>query len=319
MRWVKKGHIFCAAGQHEWMTHHASVPIADRIDDRVIRVYFGPRDRRGRTRPGFIEIEADNPANVLYVHDRPVIDLGKPGTFDDSGVMPSCIVNKGDRKYLYYTGWNQAVTVPYRLAVGVAVSLDGGVTFERLCEGPVFDRSAFEPYSCLSPFVLFEEGTWKLWYASTTRFVDVNGKPEPQYHIRYTDSADGIDWRRPSVPCIGYSFDDEANGRPWVIKEGGRFRMWYCYRSVVNFRTDPSKSYRIGYAESPDGVQWTRLDHLVGIDCSEAGWDSMMIAYPCVYEHRGTKYMLYAGNGFGETGFGFAVLDDDDRRGRERG
>ena len=136
MRWEKKGRIFTAANQHEWMAHHASVPIADKVDDRVLRIYFGPRDRQGRTRPAFIEVEADNPANVLYVHDRPVLDLGKPGTFDDSGVMPSCIVNDGGRKYLYYTGWNLGVTVPYTLSVGLAVSTDGGVTFSRMFEGP---------------------------------------------------------------------------------------------------------------------------------------------------------------------------------------
>jgi hypothetical protein len=34
-----------------------------------------------------------------------------------------------------------------------------------------------------------------------------------------------------------------------------------------------------------------------------------MIAYPYVYEYGGRKYMVYNGNGFGKSGFGFAVLD----------
>jgi hypothetical protein len=232
--------------------------------------------------------------------------LGKPGAFDDSGVMPSCVVNDRGRKYLYYTGWNLAVTVPYTLSVGLAVSTDGGLTFNRLFEGPIVDRTRLEPYSCLSPFVLQDEGSWKLWYAATTGFVAVNGRQEPQYQIRYADSADGIEWRRSPVTCIGYGFDGEANGRPCVVREDGHYRMWYCYRSIVGYRT--------GYAESENGVDWTRLDDLAGIGCSDDGWDSMMVAYPCVYEHRGKKHMLYAGNGFGEAGFGYAVLEDDDRR-----
>ena len=40
-----------------------------------------------------------------------------------------------------------------------------------------------------------------------------------------------------------------------------------------------------------------------------------MMEYPFVYEHRGVKHMLYNGNGFGETGIGYAVLDEDDRVG----
>jgi len=67
MRWEKKGRIFTAANQHEWMAHHASVPIPDKVDDTVLRIYFGPRDRQGRTRPAFIDVEADNPGAVgLY-------------------------------------------------------------------------------------------------------------------------------------------------------------------------------------------------------------------------------------------------------------
>jgi predicted GH43/DUF377 family glycosyl hydrolase len=313
MRWEKQGRIFTAANQHEWMAHHASAPIADKVDDRVLRIYFGPRDRQGRTRPAFIEVEADNPANVLYVHDRPLLDLGKPGTFDDSGVTPSCIVNDGDRKYLYYTGWNLGVTVPYTQAVGLAVSTDGGVTFSRMFEGPIVDRTIHEAYSSLSPFVLKTGDTWRLWYGSTTGHVEVRGKLEPQYQIKYADSRDGLEWRRPGATCISYGFESEANGRPCVIEEDGQYRMWYCYRSIVDYRTDRSKSYRIGYAESQNGVDWVRLDDQAGIEPSADGWDSMMVAYPYVYKHRGRTYMLYVGNGFSESGFGYAVLADDNR------
>ncbi len=316
MRWVKKGHIFSAANQYEWMAHHASVPIADKVNDQVVRIYFGPRDQRGRTRTAFIDVDADNPTNILYVHDRPALDLGKRGAFDDSGVMPSSIVNDGPRKYLYYIGWEQGVTVPYRHSIGLAVSTDGGVTFERVFEGPVVDRTRDEPYFCTSPFVLVDEGQWKLWYASTTDWVEVDGRAEPRYQIKYAESVDGRAWNRPNITCIEYTHDGEANGKQCVIKENGLYRMWFSYRGSVDYRTDKAQSYRIGYAESLDGKRWERLDDLVGLERAEEGWDSMMVAYPWVYHHRGVKHMLYVGNGFGESGFGYAVLEDDDRLGR---
>jgi hypothetical protein len=316
MRWNKKGLIFAAENQYEWMAHHACVPVADRVDDEVLRIYFGPRDRQGRTRTAFIDVEADNPANVIYVHDRPVLDLGKLGAFDDSGAMPSCIVNHGDEKYLFYIGWNQGVTVPYRNAVGLAVSVDGGLTFERVFDGPVIDRTRFEPYFCASPFAIIDQGTWKLWYASSTGFLEVNGRPEPLYQIKYAESTDGRDWIRPNLTCIDYKVAGEANARPCVIEEHGLYRMWYCYRGSVDYRTNKDQSYRLGYAESADGIRWERLDHLVGIERSEEGWDSVMMEYPFVYEHRGIKHMLYNGNGFGSTGIGYAVLDEDDRQRR---
>jgi hypothetical protein len=294
--------------------HHACVPIADKVSDDVLRIYFGPRDAQGRTVTTFIEVDADDPTRVLSICDRPVLGLGVLGAFDDSGAMPSCLVNRDGRKYLFYIGWNRGVTVPYRNAIGVAVSEDGGRTFERLFQGPILDRTPMEPYFCASPFALFDQGRWRLWYASSTGFKIVNDKPEPVYQIKYAESHDGVAWHRPNITCMHYKFDGEANARPCILKEeDGLYRMWYCYRGSNNYRTDRDQSYRIGYAESVDGLQWERLDHLVGIDRSPSGWDSVMITYPYVYEHRGRKYMLYNGNGFGETGFGYAVLVQDDR------
>jgi hypothetical protein len=74
MRWIKKGLIFTSEHQYEWMAHHACVPVTDRVNDEVLRIYFGPRDHQGRTRTSFIDVEADNPSHVIHVH-RP----GKAG------------------------------------------------------------------------------------------------------------------------------------------------------------------------------------------------------------------------------------------------
>src|SRR5438105_15154541 len=146
------------------MAHHACLPVPDRVNDRLLRIYFGPRDTGGRTRATFIEVEADDPSKVLYIHDRPVLDLGKLGTFDDSGVMPSCIVNYAGRKYLYYVGWNLGGTVSYRNSIGVAVSDDGGITFNRIFDGPLIDRTAIEPYFTASCFAMVDDNAkWKLW------------------------------------------------------------------------------------------------------------------------------------------------------------
>jgi hypothetical protein len=313
MRWEKRGVIFKPENQYPWMAHHASLPIVHKVNDEVLRVYFGPRDGQGRTVTAFIEVAADDPHKVLYIHDRPVLSLGRLGTFDDSGVTPACLVRHEGKLYLLYIGWNRGVSVPYRLAIGLAVSRDGGLSFERVFDGPILDRNRLEPYLCTAPFAIIDQGKWKLWYVSGTGFVVVNGQPEPVYHICNAESADGYDWIRTAEPCLPYVFEGEAQGRPCVIKENGRYRMWYCFRGSVDYRTDKRQAYRLGYAESSNGRSWQRLDQLVGIDRSDAGWDSLMMAYPFVYENRGIKQMLYNGNGFGETGIGYAVLVEDDR------
>lgn len=310
MKWIKKGLVFKPDNNFEWMVHHACVPIADKVNDEVLRIYFGPRDKYNRTVTTFIEVEADDPSNVLYVHDKPVLSLGKLGCFDDSGAMPSCIVNYKNKKYLYYIGWNIGVTVSYRNSIGLAVSDDGGLTFNRAYEGPVVDRTHLEPYFTASPYVIIDNGIWRMWYASCTGWIIHNNRTEPLYQIKYAQSQDGIHWIRENVTCVDYKFDKEANARPCVIKEDGIYKMWYCYRGSLDYRTNKEQSYRIGFAESNDGIAWTRKDEEAGIDRSEDGWDSEMMEYPYVYEHKGRKYMLYNGNGFGKSGFGYAILEE---------
>jgi predicted GH43/DUF377 family glycosyl hydrolase len=302
------GLIFKPAGSHEWTTTHAALPLPDKISDDLVRIYFATRSREGKSAITFLEADANNPSRVRYVHDRPVLSPGKLGTFDDDGVGPYSLVKRGNKKYLYYGGCNASVTVSYRNAIGLAVSEDDGVTFRRVCEGPVVDRNQSEPYFTAAADVMLCGDHWKMWYGSATGWSVVNGKTEAQYQIKYAESADGITWKRDNVTCIEYKSPGEANVRPCVIRENNVYKMWYCYRGSVNFRTDKEQSYRLGYAESLDGVTWTRKDEEAGIDRSEEGWDSEMMCYPYVYEHEGNKYLLYNGNGFGEAGFGYAVF-----------
>jgi hypothetical protein len=76
--------------------------------------------------------------------------------------------------------------------------------------------------------------------------------------------------------------------------------MWYSRRGP---------DYRLGYAESPDGDSWVRLDEACDLAPSADGWDSVTVEYASVFDHGGARFMLYNGNGYGRTGFGVAVLE----------
>jgi hypothetical protein len=150
-----------------------------------------------------------------------------------------------------------------------------------------------------------------MWYSSCTGWEILNGVPEARYHLKYADSVDGITWRKTGLVCLDYDDFTKAIGRPAVFYEDGLYKMFYSYRGILNYRTGREQSYRLGYAESRDGLTWTRRDEDVGIDRSDDGWDSEMIEYAYRYEYQGRKYLFYNGNGFGATGFGYAVLDED--------
>lgn len=64
----------------------------------------------------------------------------------------------------------------------------------------------------------------------------------------------------------------------------------------------------VEYAESLDGETWERKDDKFNLTTSETGWDSEMLAYASVIKQNNIYYMLYNGNYFGKTGFGYAEL-----------
>lgn len=299
MKWIKQGLIFAPPRDLGWMQSHASVPCADPIGGDRWRVYFSGRDAEQRSRTGFFEIDLNEPHRVLRVSERAVLEPGEAGLFDDAGAMSSWILTSGPLKYFYYIGWNRGVTVPFRNALGLAVSRDGGETFEKHARGPILDRSTFDPGFVASACVLREEDRWRMWYLSCVGWELGGGPPRHRYHIKYAESADGLQWRRDGRVAIDFEAPGEyAISRPSVLRDGDRYRMWYSFRG---------ESYRIGYAESLDGVRWTRRDEEAGIDVSPDGWDSEMIEYPHVIVHQGRRYLFYNGNGYGESGIGLAV------------
>lgn len=308
MKWLKKGLIYTVNNQSRWAHSHAHKPTPLLIDDKTLRIYFGIRDIQNRTRTTFIDVNPKDPKRIKYIHDRPCLDLGKIGAFDDSGVNVSAVVQHGERIYMYYIGWNPGTTVHTRNSIGIAVSHDKGKNFERLYDGPILDRNKDEPYYTGAVFVHYSQTHgWKMWYTSGTRWEIINDRPEISYHIKYAESDNGIDWERNNISCILPQHQFEATARPCVIIEDGIYKMWYSRRDIRNFRTNKEMGYRAGYAESYEGKTWKRLDEYVGIEPSERGWDSEAIAYPFVYIYQGQKYLLYNGNGFGKSGFGYAV------------
>lgn len=302
MKWKKLDLVFCPNGELWWMQTHASLPTVDRIGEYLYRIYFASRDEDNRSRIGYVEIDIREPNTIISLRDEPVLDIGELGDFDYYGVYPSSIVNYDGKKYLYYIGWDRGYEV-WRAFVGLAISKDGGETFRKISRTPIIDRCEVDPYLCTSPFVMLDENKWKMWYTSGIKWAKIDGKPKPKYLIKYAESSDGIKWVRKNTICVNFKYEDEwAIARPCVIKENGIYKMWYCY-------TVGDRGYRIGYAESKDGINWVRKDEGAGIEVSQSGWDSDTVCYPYVFIHDGIKYMVYNGNRFGKTGFGLAILE----------
>lgn len=311
MKWRKQGLIYAPDGRFDWNKTHAQLPIVDIIDPDRWRIYFATRNARNQSHISYIEVSAHQPQRILYVHAEPILPAGRLGTFDENGLMPVSLVHHRNLVYLYYAGWSLRKTTPYQTAIGLAVSSDGGRHFAKYAEGPLLGARLHEPFVAGTAYVLKEDGLWRMWYQSGTDWYLVDETPEPRYHIKYAESRDGVEWRRDGTVAIDYQSESSEGGlcSASVSSHADGYRMWYCYRGMSDYRQGRCASYRIGYAESPDGIAWQRMDQLAGIDVSDSGWDSQMLCYPCVFTYEETTYMLYNGNRFGESGFGYAILD----------
>lgn len=316
-RWVRRGLLLdgpppgCA-----WARSHAALPAVEggAEEETSVNLYYSPRDERGRAHiaRARVEVLPDGGLAVAGHEAEPVLAPGALGAFDDSGVTNSCIVEGDEGTLLYYTGWTLGVTVPFYFYAGVAIRPHGERDFRRVSAAPVLERSAVDPYLTASPWVLREEGVWRMWYVSCTGWETVEGAPRHYYLLRYAESADGISWRRAGRVAIDFRDADEyAISRPCVVHDGDRYRMWFAARG---------EHYRLGYAESSDGLNWDREstgeklplalpENAALTEQASGAWDSQMQAYPAVFDRRGVRYMLYNGNDYGRSGIGYAVLD----------
>jgi len=306
MKWIKQGKIFEPAGEFGWMNSHAQVPTVLVLPDRF-RVYFATRPRRTLGLTTFVDLDINDPKRVLHLNEKPILELGRDGMFDNHGLMPNHVRRGSDGKvYMYYLGWYHGTSVPYHNAVGLAVSDDDGATFRKMFEGPVLDRSAREPYSVGSLWIVEDSGLLHMFYTEVFDWLRVGDAQEPVYHIKHAVSEDGIEWRKTDRVCVSPRNEREAVARPAMISKDGVHHMWFCYRGSDDFR-DGRDAYRMGYARSENLLDWERIDSLAGIDVSEDGWDSKMVTYPCTAEAGDRHLMFYNGNGFGAAGFGYAV------------
>lgn len=313
--WKKLGKAFTPqeVTGRPWLREFAQAPATLLFDD-FVRVYFScrpPADPNGQyvSYSAYVDLDRTDLFKVRAVAEQPILSLGELGEFDEFGTYPVSVMREGGSVLAYYGGWTRCESVPFNVAIGAAVSHDGGKTFRKLGSGPVLSYSLDEPFVLSGPKVRRFNGQWQLFYIAGRKWKVVEGRAEPVYKIRMATSEDGIHWRKHNKDLIQSRIEeDEAQASPDVVYANGKYHMFFCYRFSSHFR-GKQNGYRIGYASSADLVNWVREDAKAGIDVSEQGWDAEMISYPHVFELDGKTYMAYLGDQVGRHGFGLAVLD----------
>lgn len=300
-KWEKKGLIFTPDGSLSWAMHSALTPSPILLDQDVIRVYAGFRDNQGVSRIGYVDLDAAQPEKIITVAKEPVIDLGRPGAFDDNGMILGDVIQYNNKIYMYYVGFQLVAQAKFLAFSGLAISCDNGKNFSRVQETPVLDRSDEGVYIRAIHSIIIENNVWKTWYAAGNKWNIIDGISYPNYSIKYLESADGVYFESSGVDCIRCQGNEYRIGRPRVYKINDQYEMYYTKGTL-------DKDYIPGYAVSDDGISWQRKDVNVGIEKSISGWDAKTLCYPSLLQYKDKVYMFYNGNDMGRDGFGYAVL-----------
>ena len=298
-KWNKKGLIIKPNKSLYWSKTHAMVPTPQIIDDGLVKIFYSGRDQFNRSHIGYSVVDLKRNCTVIESSQTPLLSPGELGCFDDNGVTPSCVINlKNNAIGLYYIGWNPGSTVRMHIYGGLAISKDGGQTFDRWSRAPILERNRTDPYLNTAPWVVKDGNQYRIFYVSGKEWLN---KDTPRYNIKTATSLDGLNWDRKGQVAIDFkNKDEDALARPYVVKEENIWKMWFSYKGG---------NYKIGYAESSDGEHWVRLDNKAGIDLSSSDFDSEMIEYAAVVSYKSKKYMFYNGNNYGYDGIGLAISE----------
>lgn len=312
--WEKKGLVFGPnmVSNRPWFQEFAQAPCTLEHGD-FVRVYYSCRPapdahQQYVSYSSYADFSKDENFTLLRVADAPILPLGGIGEFDEFGIYPVSVVRHQGKVYAYYAGWTRCVSVPFNVAIGMAVSEDGGTSFRKVGSGPVLSYSLNEPFVISGPKIRRFNDTFYLFYIAGVKWIMDNNRPEPVYRIRMAMSEDGYHWKKENREIIDVRLgDEEAQASPDVFFANGIYHMFFCFRSGRDYR-NREHGYRIGYAWSKDLRNWHRDDDRAGITVSESGWDSEMVSYPHIFQHCGKIRMLYLGNQVGRQGFGMATL-----------
>ena len=300
MKFKSLGIIFKPKKRNSWSLTHCMIPTVFKINNNKIRIFFGSRNKKNVSSIGFADFYyAKNKFEIIKYSKKPVLTAGLLGSFDDNGVLPSCVIKKNKLFYLFYIGWRPSVTTRYSLIAGLAKSknLD---TFKRVSKSPILNLNDKEPYQILTaPTVIKKDKEYYMWYVSCNEWKN---KDLPYYDIKFATSKNLTEWKQTGISCIKLKKGERAVARPFVIYEKNIFKMWYCYEKKID-------GYKIGYGESVDGKKWIRKDNEIEFVNNLKG-ENKMRAYPNLTRLGGDTLIFYNGNNYGEEGIFCAKLEN---------
>ena len=304
--------LFKPSGNLEWQQEFAQIPFGYVLDNKL-KIVFASRQARDangnyKSFPAQALFDLEN-YSLLSVTPSPLMHVGKPGSFDEFGVMPGSIIKiPSGEVVMYYCGWSRSVNTPYRWSIGVAYLGDDGV-FHRRYTGPVIGQSIEHPYLTASPVVSYSAYSgYEMFHLTGISWDLIDNNYEACYKITRSHSVDGISWNSAEFSMPNVFWEKECQTSPNIIEISEKRFMTFCYRSQNRFREDVNQNYKTALAAEITPNNWTIIQ--TSISVVENNSERFDIAYLHTFEYSGNFYGLYNYSmGFGKSGIYLANLE----------
>jgi len=235
--------------------------------------------------------------------ENPLFGPGNTGPWDASGPWARAVVFDGSMYHLWFTGSSQGGAPT---DMGHATSTDG-VEWTLDPGNPVLIRGGSGEWDSnrLDGAAVIHDGMlFHMWYSGWG-----TGGYE---RVGYATSPDGTFWTKHTgnpVMDVGAAgtFDDELVRPTAVVLDGGTYKMWY---GGCHYSTGPFVCHA-GYAESSDGITWSkRQDPVLSPSDDPTAWDFEIAANPYVIFDGATYHMWFSGASANHWSIGYAFSSD---------
>jgi len=230
--------------------------------------------------------------------NNPVLVLGNEGEWDEANADHACVLFIDSIYKMWYMGEDGQSA-----RIGYATSSDG-INWDKYIGNPVLglgSLGSWDENEVMHPCVVFDGNIYHMWY---------NGYGQDVQRTGYATSEDGINWNKHAgnpVLTVGApaAWDDYMLALTGVIYRENEYKMWYTAGDGTD---EDSKYFRIGYATSPDGINWSKYEHNPVLDIGDVGaWDSTGVVTSAVmFDTTMNIYKMWYGGldgSYGRAGY----------------
>ena len=184
--------------------------------------------------------------------DRPIIELGRHGSWDRIRADNPFVVVEHDRLYCFYKGLNKPESLGGVQRIGLATSIDG-IEWKKPLDRPVLlegPKGAWDSRGVKLPMVFKHDGQYFLFYS---------GLGGSKKQIGLATSTDLLHWKKidsnPILKARPGSWDAQLSTHPTPIFHVDN-HFYLLFRGMTDFYRDQG----LGLAVSENIKEWTRAE-----------------------------------------------------------